>query len=167
MTVTRNLLDKWFTSLSLDSLFKLPGWAGRSLYPEDLKTESLGLSERVSSGVGGKFGAPFLELRPPTASQETALINGGKAPIVLISAVQGACWVGGLGTGLATPVAGAWLGFRPGLAPSSPLVTAGGLLGRAGSQFSFWTAKRGVRVPEDTFLFSVGFQSISSLLPCS
>lgn len=61
----------------------------------------------------------------PTVSQETALMRGGKAPIVLISAVHGACWVGGRGTGLATPVAGVWLsgfwaigdgpGFFPGL----------------------------------------------------
>lgn len=80
-----------FTSLSLDSLWTLPGWTGRSLYPEDLKTLSLGLSEKVSSDVGGKLWAPFLELRLPTESQETALISGGKAPIVLISAVQGAC----------------------------------------------------------------------------
>lgn len=151
-----NLLRRCFTSLSLDSFCVLPGGAGRSLYPEDLNAPSLGLSENVSSAVGGKLGAPFLELRLPTASQETALISGGKAPIVLISAVQGACWVGGRGTGLATPVAGAWLEFWPEPAPSS------GLLGRAGSQFSFWTAKRGVRVPEETFLFSMGFQSTSS-----
>lgn len=86
-----NLLSQCFTSLNLDSFCALPCWPGRSLYPEDLKTASLGLSEKVSSGVGGKLGAPFLELRLPTASQETALIRGGKAPIVLISAVQGAC----------------------------------------------------------------------------
>lgn len=153
------------TSLNLDSFCTLPCWPGRSLYPEDLKAASLGLSEKVSSAVGGKLGAPFLELRVPTVSQETALIRGGKAPMVLISAVQGACWVGGRGTGLATPVAGVWLGFRPGPGPSSVLPTAGGLLGTAGSQFSFWTAKRGVRVPEETFLFSEGFQSTNSLLP--
>lgn len=150
-----------FTSLNLDSFCTPPCWTGRSLYPEDLKTAS----EKVSSAVGGKLGPPFLELRPPTVSQETALISGGKAPIVLISAVQGACWVGGRGTGLATPVAGAWLGFRPEPGPSSALPTAGGLLGIAGSQFSFWTAKRGVRVPEETFLFSEGFQSTNNLLP--
>ena len=165
MTATCNLLYSCFTSLSLDSFCVLPGWTGRSLYPEDLKTASLGFSEKVSSAAGGKLGAPFLELRPPTASQETALISGGKAPIVLISAVQGACWVGGRGTGLATPVAGAWLGFRPRPVPSSVLLTAGGLLGAARSHFSFGTLKRGFRVPEDTFLFSVGFQSTNSLLP--
>lgn len=60
------------------------------MYPEDLKTLSPALSEKVSSGVGGKPGAPFLGLMLPTESQETALISGGKAPIVLISAVQGA-----------------------------------------------------------------------------
>lgn len=79
------------TSLSLDSFCTVPGWLGRSLYPEDFKAASLGLSEKVSSPVAGKLGAPFLELRLPTASQETALISGGKAPMVLISAVQGTC----------------------------------------------------------------------------
>ena len=122
-----------FTSLSLDSFCTLPSWLGRSLYPEDLKTLSLGFSEKVSSELGGKLGGPFLELMLPTESQETALISGGKAPIVLISAVQGASWVGGRGTGLATPVAGAWLRFRAGPAPSSPFETAGELRGTAGS----------------------------------
>lgn len=88
--VTCNL-KHGFTSLSLDSFCTPPCWMGRSLYPEDMKTESLDLSENASSSVGGKLGAPFLELRLPTVSQETALISGGKAPIVLISAVQGAC----------------------------------------------------------------------------
>lgn len=128
------------TSLSLDSLWRPPGWLGRSLYPGGLKTLSPALSENVSSGVGGKPGAPFREWRLPTASQETALMSGGKAPMVLISAVQGACWVGGLGTGLATPVAGAWLEFRPWPPPPSAFATAGGLLGSAGSKFSFCTA---------------------------
>ena len=63
------------------------------MYPDDLSGPSLGLSEKekVSSVVGGKLGAPFLALREPTVSQETALISGGKAPMVLISAVHGAC----------------------------------------------------------------------------
>lgn len=144
-----------FTSLSLDSFC-----VGRSLYPEDLNATSLDFSEKPSSSVGGKLGVPLLELRLPTASQETALISGGKAPMVLISAVQGACWVGGLGTGLATPVAGAWFGFRP--KTSSVLLTAGELFGTTRSQLSFCKANRGVSVPEDTFLFSVGFQSTNS-----
>lgn len=139
--------EQCFTSLNLDSL-----GAGSSLSPGDLKMPSRALSELVSS-------APFLELMPPMASQETALISGGKAPMVFISAVQGACCVGGRGTGLATPVAGAWLEFRP---PSSLLLAPGGLLD---SQFSFGMVKRGVRVPEDTFLFSVSFQSTASRPP--
>lgn len=95
------------------------------------------LSKNVSSAVGGKLGAPFKGLRLPTVSQDTALMRGGKAPMVLISAVQGACWVGGLGTGLATPVAGDWFRFRPGLVSPSDLATMVGLLSGPGSQFSF------------------------------
>lgn len=103
------------TSLSLDS-FCVTGWAGKSLYPDSLDWLSRDLSGKVktSSGPGeGKLGpgpgggAPFLLFSVLTVSQETALISGGKAPMVLISAVHGACCVGSRGTGLATPVAGA------------------------------------------------------------
>ncbi len=93
------------TSRSLDRFWPFPGGRGKSLYPEDSNRYSL--SEILPSALGAAF------LMVPTMSQETALIRGGKAPIVLISAVHGACCVSGRGTGLATPVAGGWLSPQP------------------------------------------------------
>ena len=151
-----------YTSLSLDSFCVATGWAGKSLYPDCLDGPSRDLSGKVKTssgpvekpGPGPGGGAPFLLFRVPTVSQDTALINGGKAPMVLISAVHGACCVGSRGTGLATPVAGAWVGLRPGPEdPSSGRPPAAGVAGetgeagavmlflaRDGSQFSFWMA---------------------------
>lgn len=60
VTPTSNLIKRCITSLSLDSLCMFPGWVGRSLYPVGLTTLSLDLSEKLSSGVGGKLWEPFL-----------------------------------------------------------------------------------------------------------
>lgn len=91
-------------------------------------------------------------------------MRGGKAPMVLISAVHGACCVGGRGTGLATPVAGFWLSGLWDVGLGCLIMS----MWCTGSISSFCStlacsaeAWRGDRVPEDTLRFSGSFHSTS------
>lgn len=107
--------------------------------------------------------------REPTVSQETALMRGGKAPMVLISAVHGACCMAGRCTALATPVAGVWLSgfwtagtgicfFPPSMETHSSALSFGDLVSSlVGAEVvAVW---RGVSMPEETLRFSGGFHS--------
>lgn len=146
------------TSRSLDSFWAFTGGFRLSEW------------EAPSSSLG----PPFLIFREPTVSQETALMRGGKAPMVLISAVHGACCMAGRGTGLATPVARVWLsgfwtiGTGVGFFPLSTETHSwapsfGDVVGfLAGAE----AASRGVSVPEETLRFSGGFHSTSFFRVC-
>lgn len=95
-------------------------------------------------------------------------MSGGKAPMVLISAVHGACCMAGRGTGLATPVAGVWpsgfwtagtgVAFFP---PSMETHRAEPSFGDAASSLAGAEEWRGVIVPEETLRFPDGLHSTS------
>lgn len=151
---------------------------GRSLYLDNLNRESAGCSKPkwASSPLGAKPGKSVLAEMEPTASQDVALMRGGKIPMVLISVVQGVCKVAGRRKGLASPTAGDPFWEHPRLRAPSPTRSATAAdrepflpASAPGWQSSFGSsvAYRGQSMPEETFRFSVGFQSKNFLEFCN